>query len=67
MLDRETRKRIEDYFEGFELVELLDIPVEDILEAFEDLIEENIDEINETIGYRGIHDGQVGEHSERGD
>jgi hypothetical protein len=51
-MDRETRKRIEDFFEGFELVEFLQIPVDEIFDAFEEKIEEAIDEIEELIGVR---------------
>ena len=51
-MDRETRKRIEDFFEGFELVEYLQIPVDEIVDAFEDQIEEALDELEEYIGVR---------------
>lgn len=50
MLDRETRKRIEDFFTGTELVDFLQIDVEDVVDAFEDTVEELIDEIEEYIG-----------------
>lgn len=52
LMDRETRKRIEDFFEGFELVEYLQIPVDEVVDAFEEQIEENLDEIEEFIGVR---------------
>lgn len=51
-MDRETRKRIEDFFEGFELVEFLQIPVDEIIDRFEDEIKEALDEIEELIGVR---------------
>jgi len=51
-MDAETRKRIEDFFEGFELVEFLQISVSDVCEAFEDEIEEYLDEIEELMGVR---------------
>jgi hypothetical protein len=51
-MDRETRKRIEDFFEGFELVDFLQIPVDEVFDAFEVQIEENLDEIEEFIGVR---------------
>lgn len=54
-MDTETRKRIEDFFEGFELVEFLQISVEDIIDRFEDEIEEAIEEIEELIGVRERH------------
>lgn len=46
----EQYKRIADYFTGFELVEFLQIPVEDVIEAFAELIEEKLDEIEEEMG-----------------
>jgi hypothetical protein len=51
-MDTETRKRIEDFFEGFELVEFLQISVADIIDALEETIEENLEEIEELIGVR---------------
>jgi hypothetical protein len=49
-VDEETRKRIEDFFEGFELIEFLQISVSDVVEAFEDEIEVYLDEIEELMG-----------------
>jgi hypothetical protein len=51
-VDTETSKRIEDFFEGFELVEFLQISVSDVIEAFEDEIEEHLDEIEELMQVR---------------
>ena len=51
-VDTETRKRIEDYFEGYELVEFLQLPVSEIIERFEDEIEAYLDEIEELMGVR---------------
>jgi hypothetical protein len=51
-VDRETRKRIEDFFEGFELVEFLQVPVSEIIERFEEEVEAALDEIEELIGVR---------------
>lgn len=51
-MDAETRKRIEDFFEGFELVEFLQLPVSEVINAFEEEIEEYLDEIEELIGVR---------------
>jgi hypothetical protein len=48
-VDLETRKRIEDFFEGFELVEFLQVSVSDVVDALEDIIEENLDEIEELM------------------
>lgn len=54
-VDEETRKRIEDFFEGFELVEFLQIDVTEVIDAFEDEIEDALDEIEELIGVRERH------------
>lgn len=51
-MDTETRKRIEDFFEGFELVEFLQLSVSEVIEQFEDVVEEHLDEIEELIGVR---------------
>jgi hypothetical protein len=51
-VDEETRKRIEDFFEGFELVEFLQLPVSEILLAFEEEVEIHLEEIEELIGVR---------------
>lgn len=61
-MDRETKQRIEDFFEGFELVEFLRLPIEEIIERFEEEIEEALEEIEELIGVRerqgwGDYDG----------
>lgn len=50
-MDRELRKRIEDFFEGYELVEYLQIPVEDVVDAFEDQIEEVLEDVEEYISF----------------
>lgn len=50
MMDRETKARIADFFEGFELAEFLRLPVEEIIERFEDEVEDGIDDINELMG-----------------
>ena len=51
-VDEETKKRIEDFFEGFELVEFLQISVTEIIERFEEEVEEHLDDIEELIGVR---------------
>lgn len=56
MLDRETRKRIEDFFEPSELVEYLGISIEDIVDIFEEEIDEQIEDIEELI--QVTHPGQ---------
>lgn len=60
-MDEETRKRIEDFFEGFELVEFLQISVSDVCEAFENEIEEYLDEIEELMGVTSGFSARPGE------
>lgn len=52
MLDRETKARIIDWFEAPDLVDFLQLTTEDIVEVFEEEIEDNLDEIEEIIGIR---------------
>lgn len=52
MLDEETKKRIADFYEDFELVELLRPGIETIIEVLEEEITERLDEIEEFIGFR---------------
>jgi hypothetical protein len=52
MLTKEMKARIADYFEAADLVDFLQIKVEDIIEAFEEDIEENLDDIEDMIGIR---------------
>jgi hypothetical protein len=51
-MDRETRARIEDFFTATELVDFLCVPIEEIVDRLEDVIEENLDEVEEFIGLR---------------
>lgn len=50
-MDEEFKKRLIDYFTGPELIELLDIPVEELVELLSEQIEEKETEINEFIQY----------------
>lgn len=50
MLDRETRARIIDYFDPWELVEFLGVKTQDVVEVFEDEIEELLEDIEELMG-----------------
>lgn len=50
-MDDEFKKRLVDYFTGPELVDLLNIPVEELVEAFADTIEENKEELSDYISY----------------
>lgn len=46
----ELHKAIIDRLEPWELVDFLQIPMEEILEAFEDLIEDKITDLQEFVG-----------------
>lgn len=49
-MNKDTKKRIADYFEAFDLVAFLQVSVEDVIEAFEEDIEEALEEIEELMG-----------------
>ena len=51
-LDDLTREALENRFEGWELVEFLDIPVEVVIAAFEDTIVENIEDLRDFVGIK---------------
>lgn len=46
-MDEEFKKRLADYFTSSELVELLDIPVEEMIDLLGETITENIEEIKD--------------------
>jgi hypothetical protein len=46
----ETIRRLEDYFEGFELAEYLEISTFELVGAFEELVEANLDDLEELMG-----------------
>jgi hypothetical protein len=49
-MDKDTKDRIIDYFDPWDLVEYLGLSTEDIVEAFEDTIEEKLEAIEELMG-----------------
>lgn len=51
-MDNETKERIADYFDAETLVELLSIPTSEIIEAFEDLVEERLNDIDEIMEFK---------------
>lgn len=53
-MDEETKNRIADYFDAWELVNFLDkrISTRDIIDAFEDDIEDLLSEIEEEMEVR---------------
>lgn len=51
-LDKEFKKQLVDRFEAFELCDFLMIKTEDFIDAFEDEIEEQIEDVVEFAGLR---------------
>jgi hypothetical protein len=49
-MDKETKQRLADYFDPWDLVEYLGISVEAIVDAFESEIEERLEAIEELMG-----------------
>lgn len=50
-MDSEFERRITDYFTSTELVDLLDIPIEELLPLIEEYIIEKKEEIDDFINY----------------
>lgn len=48
-MDEELKYKLIDRFEGFELVEFLDINIRDIVEAFPEIITENTEVLEEFL------------------
>ena len=53
-MDDLLKTSIIDRLEGWELVEYLNIPVEDVVEAFQEKIEENLDDIEELLNIKRL-------------
>lgn len=51
-MDPDFKQILYDRFEGWELVEFLQIPVEEIVEIFEDKIIENLEDVEDFAGIR---------------
>ena len=51
-MDDETKARIGDYFTAAELAEYLQLPVEDLVDRFEEEVSEALDDIEELMGVR---------------
>lgn len=58
MLSNEDRERIKDQFDIYDLVEVLDLPIDDFINAFDYLIVDNL-EIMEKIGYGDLADEEA--------
>lgn len=52
----DIKKALTDYFDAWDLVDLLELSTEDIVEAFEDMIEDRLDEILDHVGYTPVED-----------
>lgn len=50
MLDKTTKERLADFFDPYELVELLDVKTEDVIDAFEIEVEDALDDLEELMG-----------------
>ena len=50
MLDKETKARIADYFDAGDLVELLQVKTTDVVDAFEEEIEEALGDLEDIMG-----------------
>jgi len=51
-MDKETKARIADFFDPWELIEFLQVSIDDVVERFEDEIEEALEDIEELMGVR---------------
>lgn len=51
-MDKEALERIADFFDPWDLVDLLGLTTKDIVEAFPEAIEEAIEDIEELMGVR---------------
>jgi inosine/xanthosine triphosphate pyrophosphatase family protein len=56
MLTSEFKKILEDRFEAWELVDLLQVSTEEVVEAFEEVILEKLDEVKDFIDYEDEED-----------
>ncbi len=51
-MDKETKQRIADFFDGFELVEYLQLSAEEIVDRFEDEVEAALEDIEELMNVK---------------
>lgn len=51
-MDNETKERISDYFDPWDLVEYLGISTMQIIEAFEEEIEDRLDDIEDLMEFK---------------
>lgn len=55
-MDKETKLRIMDFFEAWDLVDFLQLSTEEVIDAFEDKMEEALEDIEEYMGIK--NDGE---------
>lgn len=48
-MNEEIKARLADYFDAWDLVELLRIPTRDVIEAFEDEVEDALEDLEELM------------------
>jgi len=61
VVSKEFKAALADRCEGWEIAEFLQIPAEELIEAFEDDVEVNYDDLAEWIGLRGKGDNTFDE------
>lgn len=54
MINKELKKILADRLEGWELVDFLQIDIDTVIDAFEDEIEENLEDVLEFAGIKGL-------------
>lgn len=54
MLSKEIKEILADRLEGWELVDFLQIDIDTVIDAFEDEIEENLSDVLEFAGIKGL-------------
>lgn len=50
-MDNNFREALADYFDAWDLVDMLELKTEDIITAFEDVVHERMNELKDYIGY----------------
>lgn len=50
MINKETMDRLSDYFDAYDLVELLGLKTQDIIDAFEPEVEDALDDLMDIMG-----------------
>jgi predicted house-cleaning noncanonical NTP pyrophosphatase (MazG superfamily) len=55
IVNKEIKDALADRLEGWEIVDFLQISAEDVIEAFEDKIIENLDDVLELANLRGFN------------